>query len=378
MLAPQMSVDASASIPYSGAAKYLASGRSAAKAAYDLQESTRIPLTRAPKGSREYLMSKTLNFTSYARLLAVVAMGLPSIASAYYQYAVTNPRECSGSSSIATNLGCSIASGLTGDRGSVGMENRPYILLENAFANGDAATGQLSFTGELYGVGGSGYIQYDFSVIGQPGTTAMVSFAAPFSVAPFKLNVPYGWQYTTTANLEVRVQTNLSTFEEGQMQFSAAYARVNVATTQTYSHISPGLTEELSLYDVQGFEARISLNNELGFADLPRTAPLLVDGYISGSAPVRIDADGRGYGTVFMYAETMASRVFLDPYLTLADAYLQSYPDAKLDFDAGVGNAPLELSPVPEPQSLALMALGLGFCALKARGRRVGRTQPSA
>lgn len=292
------------------------------------------------------------------------------MASAYYSYAVTAPSQCTGDSSSVANLGCSVASTVTGDRGTVSMENRPSILLENTFAVGDAASGLLSYPGSLYAVGGSAYIHYGFSVVGQPGTTATVHFAAPFSVVPFSVTVPYGWEYPTTANLEVRVTTNLSSYAEGDWQPSSAFARITAGTTQTYSEIRPGMAMELSLYDVQGFKARVDFHNELGFAALPRTAPLLVDGYISGSAPVLIEQDGRGYGNVFLYAGTMASRVFLDPYLTLADDYLLSYPDAKLELDPGVGNTPLQLSPVPEPQSLTLMALGLGVCVLNAMSRR--------
>jgi len=77
--------------------------------------------------------------------------------------------------------------------------------------------------------------------------------------------------------------------------------------------------------------------------------------------------NGRGSVTVNAFASAAGSRpswAFIDPAFTIDPTYLAANPGATLTLPPGVGNA---VTPVPEPQALALMLAGLAVLALRRR-----------
>jgi len=92
-------------------------------------------------------------------------------------------------------------------------------------------------------------------------------------------------------------------------------------------------------------------------------------GSFSGTLMGATDAYGNGRGsvTVNAFASAAGSRpswAFIDPAFTIDPIYLAANPGATLTLPPGVGNA---VTPVPEPQALALMLAGLGVLALRRR-----------
>jgi len=305
-----------------------------------------------------------------ANYLALLMLGLPSIAAADFAYNIGGSgMQCHGGTYAGSLLGCS-ALNSAGARGAVGVEDRPYILLDNTLAYTDPNTGSLNYPGNTYSLDVYGNVRYDFRIGGQPGTTTMVNFVAPFSVAPYKLSVPFGNEAVTAGNIELKVTSNMSFTSGNQLEPEAAFAKLNFSTRQSFGAISPALEFELSLHNVLGFESTLEFKHQPGFGSVTDTSSLLLDGNILGAVPVSIGQDGQGYGSVSLYAGSSGSTVFIDPYLSISKDYLALYPNSTLTFDAGVGNMPIGVSAVPEPGSWALWlggALALGFLSPRRR-----------
>jgi hypothetical protein len=72
---------------------------------------------------------------------------------------------------------------------------------------------------------------------------------------------------------------------------------------------------------------------------------------------------------------------YFDPYFQIDPVYAAAHPGVSLVFDPGVGNGvpgALTVTPVPEPETLVLMAGGLGALALRRRRSKTGRTHEDA
>jgi hypothetical protein len=62
---------------------------------------------------------------------------------------------------------------------------------------------------------------------------------------------------------------------------------------------------------------------------------------------------------------------FIDPYIQIDPAWLSTHPGYSLTFDAGVSNVPtVSVSPVPEPETYALLIAGLGLLGVRGRFRK--------
>ena len=68
--------------------------------------------------------------------------------------------------------------------------------------------------------------------------------------------------------------------------------------------------------------------------------------------------------------DTSAASAYIDPYFQIDPVWAAEHPGYSLSFDVGVGNGQpgaFGVSPVPEPETLALMAAGLLALAVKRR-----------
>ena len=70
---------------------------------------------------------------------------------------------------------------------------------------------------------------------------------------------------------------------------------------------------------------------------------------------------GIGGGSFGGFAEAYA-----DPYIFVDPAFLASHPGYAVEVSAGIGNAP-QISAVPEPETYAMMMLGIGLLMASRR-----------
>ena len=64
------------------------------------------------------------------------------------------------------------------------------------------------------------------------------------------------------------------------------------------------------------------------------------------------------------------SSAFADPFISIDPAFLLTHPGYSLVLAAGIGNAPLAPSAVPEPETYTMMLVGLGILGFVARRRK--------
>lgn len=118
----------------------------------------------------------------------------------------------------------------------------------------------------------------------------------------------------------------------------------------------------------------------------PTTVPLTYSGtsdnyfeqgFLVGSSSFMLNEEGSATGFVRInaLAEAQISSLgtlsavsaFIDPYFFIDSDYLDQNPDASISFTQGVGNAPSNISAVPVPAALPLMASALGIFGIARR-----------